>query len=124
MLPTSVMPRRFKNDPGLARDQMDWLIAKKRRSAAADLMIEQSSSAATLGRPEAWADWRRVLVDIPSVRADLADRSAPTCSADLSTRARDEPVTVQCTLQSEDRGDEGADAQDRVRELQMKSRRI
>ncbi|KMW59639.1 Soluble lytic murein transglycosylase precursor [Candidatus Rhodobacter oscarellae] len=55
------LPAAVSGDPGLARDRMEWLVAKKQRSQAADLIIAQSKSAAKLGRPEAWARWRRIL---------------------------------------------------------------
>ena len=55
------VPSRFANDAGLAHARMDWLVAKKRRKDAATLIIAQSSSADSLGRPEAWAKWRRIL---------------------------------------------------------------
>ncbi len=55
------LPDVLKNDGGVARDRMQWLVAKKRRDDAASLIIKQSTSAASLGSPGAWAKWRRNL---------------------------------------------------------------
>ena len=55
------MPEALQSDGGLAYDRMYWRIEKRRRDEAADLIIEQSTSAAALGRPDEWAYWRRVL---------------------------------------------------------------
>jgi len=53
------VPEVLANDPGLAHDRMDWAIAKKRRDQAGDIIIEASPG--KLGRPEYWANWRRIL---------------------------------------------------------------
>jgi soluble lytic murein transglycosylase len=55
------VPDALAGDGGLAKDRMRWLIAKKRRSDAGDLIIAQSTSAARLGRPGEWGHWRRIL---------------------------------------------------------------
>lgn len=55
------VPESLANDPGLAKDRMRWLVAQRQRADAGDLIIAQSTSAARLGRPEAWAEWRRIL---------------------------------------------------------------
>ncbi|WP_172300234.1 lytic transglycosylase domain-containing protein [Pseudoruegeria sp. HB172150] len=55
------VPASLRNDGGLAYDRAIWRIEKGRRDSAGDLMIEQSTSAEALGRPEEWAYWRRVL---------------------------------------------------------------
>lgn len=55
------VPEALRDDGGLAYDRMIWRIEKRRRDEAADLIISQSTSAERLGRPEAWAEWRRVL---------------------------------------------------------------
>lgn len=57
----AVVPETLAGDPGLAFDRMNWRVAKRQRSEAADLIIARSSSAKRLGRPEAWANWRRIL---------------------------------------------------------------
>ncbi|MEL7115555.1 MAG: lytic transglycosylase domain-containing protein, partial [Pseudomonadota bacterium] len=55
------VPEKHAADGGLAKDRMRWLIAKRRRAEASDLIIAQSTSRERLGEPEAWAHWRRVL---------------------------------------------------------------
>ncbi|MCP3969913.1 MAG: lytic transglycosylase domain-containing protein [Rhodobacteraceae bacterium] len=55
------VPDALADDPGLARDRMGWQIAMRQRGKAADIILLRSVSAASLGRPEAWADWRRIL---------------------------------------------------------------
>lgn len=57
----NAVPANLSNDPGLGFDRMAWQIAKKRRDKAADMIIAASASDASLGRPEAWGNWRRVL---------------------------------------------------------------
>ncbi len=55
------VPAALRNDPGLGKDRMRWRVSNRNRSGAADLILEYSDSAETLGRPEAWANWRRIL---------------------------------------------------------------
>ncbi|MCG6904605.1 MAG: lytic transglycosylase domain-containing protein [Rhodobacter sp.] len=55
------VPAQLAKDPGLAHDRMNWQVSKRRRDTAADMIIARSSSAAALGRPAHWANWRRVL---------------------------------------------------------------
>lgn len=55
------VPDALAGDPGLAKDRMRWLVATRKRTDAGDLIIAQSRSKQRLGRPEAWAEWRRVL---------------------------------------------------------------
>jgi len=55
------VPRALADDPGLAHDRTNWQISKRRRDVAADMIIAASGSAASLGRPEKWASWRRTL---------------------------------------------------------------
>ncbi len=55
------VPAALAGDPGLAHDRMRWQVAKRRRDRAADMIIAQSRSAETLGRPAHWADWRQIL---------------------------------------------------------------
>ena len=55
------VPEHLAQDPGLALDRMEWLVATKKRDDAATLIIERSTSANALGRPEAWSRWRRIL---------------------------------------------------------------
>ncbi len=55
------VPAALRDDPGLAHDRMVWRVEKRRRDLAADLILERSGSADSLGRPMAWAEWRRIL---------------------------------------------------------------
>ncbi len=55
------LPRRLAGDPGLARDRMEWNIARDRQDAAIEIMIDSGESKASLGRPEAWSSRRRLL---------------------------------------------------------------
>ena len=55
------LPDQTTRGPGLARDRMEWNLAKGRHDAAVDIVLDRSISKASLGRPEAWADRRRRL---------------------------------------------------------------
>ncbi|MEL7132721.1 MAG: transglycosylase SLT domain-containing protein [Pseudomonadota bacterium] len=55
------VPKSLQNDPGLAHARFEWRIRKGRWDDAKALLLDQSSSAETLGRPEAWANRRRAL---------------------------------------------------------------
>ena len=57
----ATVPDWLADDPGLAHDRMQWRITKRRHDDAADLILEQSTSAKALGRPDAWATWRHRL---------------------------------------------------------------
>lgn len=54
------VPKALAGDPGLAHARFDWRVAKGRHEEAIALMAERSVSAATLGRPERWSNWRRI----------------------------------------------------------------
>ena len=55
------VPAALQDDPGLAHDRMTWRVGQRLRSEAADLILEHSGNAEQLGRPDAWANWRRIL---------------------------------------------------------------
>ncbi len=55
------IPGNLANDPGLAYERFLWRAAKGRNQDAADLLVERSASLASLGRPNFWGSWRRVL---------------------------------------------------------------
>jgi len=55
------IPAALADDGGLAHDRMSWRVSKRQRASAADLIIESSRSSESLGRPEYWSNWRRVL---------------------------------------------------------------
>ncbi len=57
----SAVPEKMKGSAGLAYDRFRWRIRKDRYDEAADLMLERSVSAESLGEPDRWADWRRTL---------------------------------------------------------------
>lgn len=55
------VPASLANDPGLAFERFLWRARKGRNDDAIALLLERSGSAASLGDPEAWANWRAVL---------------------------------------------------------------
>lgn len=55
------VPKKHAADPGLAYDRFIWRMKKDLYDEAAELILERSKSADTLGRPEAWAERRAVL---------------------------------------------------------------
>lgn len=55
------VPKSRAGDPGLAYDRFIWRMKKDLYDEAAELILERSKSAETLGRPEAWAERRAVL---------------------------------------------------------------
>lgn len=57
----AAVPAALSGDPGLAWERFRWRLSKGRYDDAADLLIERSSNLERLGRPEAWADGRRLL---------------------------------------------------------------
>ena len=57
----AAVPKALKDDPGLARDRFDWRYDKGFYASAADMILERSTSAKALGRPEAWASRRATL---------------------------------------------------------------
>ncbi|MDO5622150.1 MAG: transglycosylase SLT domain-containing protein [Paracoccus sp. (in: a-proteobacteria)] len=52
------LPPAQRNDAGLAVDRFRWRVAARLHDPARDLMLERSTSAEALGRPEAWASQR------------------------------------------------------------------
>jgi soluble lytic murein transglycosylase len=52
------VPDSLASDPGLAYERFVWRMRKDRYEDAATLIVETSSSAEALGRPEEWADRR------------------------------------------------------------------
>lgn len=57
----AAVPERMLGSAGLAHDRFIWRIRKDRYDEAADLLLERSASAESLGEPARWADWRRTL---------------------------------------------------------------
>lgn len=56
----AAVPKSLQGDPGLAHDRFVWRAKKKGRTAdAMALMLEKSTSAEALGRPEKWSGRRR-----------------------------------------------------------------
>lgn len=58
----AAVPDNLRSDPGLARDRFDFRYNYVSRESAAELMLSQSRAAEGLGRAEAWAQRRIVLV--------------------------------------------------------------
>ena len=55
------VPAALANTPGLAYERFIWRMRKDRYEEAATLIVDSSSSAETLGRPEDWAERRALL---------------------------------------------------------------
>ncbi|MEM1385976.1 MAG: lytic transglycosylase domain-containing protein [Pseudomonadota bacterium] len=55
------VPENLSANGGLAFDRVIWRIENRQRDAAIDLILSQSTSAAALGEPRKWANWRRIL---------------------------------------------------------------
>ncbi|SMR83372.1 soluble lytic murein transglycosylase [Aliiroseovarius halocynthiae] len=55
------VPASLADDPGLAYERFLWRASKGRNQDAADLLLARSTSAQSLGEPERWGSWRRVL---------------------------------------------------------------
>jgi soluble lytic murein transglycosylase len=55
------VPKAYAKDPGLAYDRFIWRMKKDLYDEATELILERSTSAETLGRPEAWAERRALL---------------------------------------------------------------
>lgn len=55
------VPKARTSDPGLAYDRFIWRMKKDLYDEAQELILERSTSAESLGRPEAWAERRAVL---------------------------------------------------------------
>lgn len=56
------VPTGLAQDGGLAYERFAWRIRAQNYDGASDLVIERSTSAEALGRPEAWGRWRAFLV--------------------------------------------------------------
>lgn len=57
----NAVPSGLSNDPGLAYERFLWRASKGRNQDAVDLLLARSENAQTLGEPDRWASWRRVL---------------------------------------------------------------
>lgn len=56
------VPEKRAKDPGLAYDRFIWRMKKDLYDEAAELILDRSTSPESLGRPEAWAERRAILV--------------------------------------------------------------
>lgn len=56
------VPADLAADGGMAHDRFAWRIRAQNYDGAGDLVIERSTSAEALGRPDAWGRWRAFLV--------------------------------------------------------------
>ncbi|RDC73804.1 lytic transglycosylase domain-containing protein [Rhodovulum sp. 12E13] len=54
------VPAALQDHPGLAYERFNWRARKGRREDAIALMLERSTGPEALGRPERWANWRRI----------------------------------------------------------------
>ena len=57
----AAVPAPLAGDPGLAYERFRWRLRRGRWDEATALLLARSDSAASLGRPAAWAGWRRSL---------------------------------------------------------------
>ena len=55
------IPASLADDPGLAYERFLWRASKGRNQDAIDLILSRSKDAMSLGEPDRWASWRRVL---------------------------------------------------------------
>lgn len=55
----SALPAAMQNDAGLAYNRFRWRLDNDFWDSAQDMLLERSGAAASLGRPEFWADKRR-----------------------------------------------------------------
>lgn len=55
------VPKSRADDPGLAHDRFIWRMKRELYDEAAELILDRSTSAEALGRPEAWAERRAIL---------------------------------------------------------------
>jgi len=56
----AAVPEELSGDAGLAWERFNWRVRKGRGEDAIALLDERSISLASLGRPERWANWRRI----------------------------------------------------------------
>ena len=70
----AAVPADFAKGAGLAYARFVWRLAHGRQGEAADLLLERSSSAARLGRPDAWAEARSRLAR-QAMREGKAERA-------------------------------------------------
>lgn len=74
------VPEDLADDPGLAFARFEWRVAKKSADDAIALMLERSTSALALGKPEVWTDRRRSYARLmmqdgkPEIAYQLASR--------------------------------------------------
>lgn len=54
------VPAALAGDAGLAYERFNWRVRKGRSEDAIALMAERSTAPEALGRPEHWANWRRI----------------------------------------------------------------
>ncbi|MBM2292477.1 lytic transglycosylase domain-containing protein [Sulfitobacter pseudonitzschiae] len=57
----AAVPAALQSDPGLQHARFVWRLRKGRSADAKALLLERSTSAAALGRPDAWSNQRRAL---------------------------------------------------------------
>ena len=70
----AAVPADFAKGAGLAYARFVWRLEHGRQSEAADLLVERSTSATRLGRPDQWADARAGLAR-QAMRAGKAERA-------------------------------------------------
>lgn len=86
----AAVPEALADDPGLAHDRFEWRMKKGRTEDAVALLLERSTSAEALGRPDAWAGRRRALArefmraGQPQTAYDIASKHFTTSGSDFA----------------------------------------
>jgi soluble lytic murein transglycosylase len=82
------VPASLQADPGLAYERFDWRLRRDRDDDAAELVIAQSQSAASLGDPAVWGDRRGALARA-LLRADKPKAAYRVASSHFLTEGSD-----------------------------------
>ncbi|MFY0635498.1 MAG: lytic transglycosylase domain-containing protein [Vannielia sp.] len=70
------VPEALQDNAGLVWERYNWRVGKGLHDGAEELMVERSTSAEALGRPEEWSNYRRIYA-----RALLRDGNVPEAYA-------------------------------------------
>lgn len=82
------VPAALQADPGLAYERFDWRFRRDRDDDAAELVVAQSQSAASLGDPAIWAD-RRAALARSLLRADKPKAAYRVAASHFLTEGSD-----------------------------------
>ncbi len=70
------VPKELQGDAGLAWERYNWRVRKGLHEGAEELMVERSTSAEALGRPELWSNYRRIYARTLLREGQVADAYA------------------------------------------------